>query len=109
MSLELDIKAPSWNTCYRIANNRMYKTVEARAFQDIIAYAYKGELYEGDVEVFIEFHRSPLIDVDNVCKMILDALEGKAYNNDRQVVSLTVDRQKCKKGEDWLYVNVEER
>lgn len=105
----MSIKVPSWNQCYRMANNRIYKTSEAKAFQEDVALEYDGELYEGDVEVFIEFHRSPPIDVDNVCKMVLDALEGRAYKKDRQVQSLTVDRYKCSPGQDHLYVAVNPR
>ena len=106
-NVNLNIKVPSWNAAYRISNNRIYKTDEAKAFQDAVRYAYEGDLLEGDVEVFVEFGRFPLVDIDNGgAKLVLDALEGVAYKKDRQVVSLTIDRQKADKGQDWLYVSV---
>lgn len=44
----------------------------------------------------------PLIrpDVDNVAKLILDALNGRAYADDSQVVSLTASKRYAKDGEE---------
>lgn len=102
------IKIPSWNTCYRIANNRIYKTQAAKDFQNIVGYSYNDRFFKGDVKVEIEFWRSPLIDVDNACKLVLDSIQGVAYENDRQIVELVVKRHKCGKGEDRLIVSVTE-
>ncbi len=43
-----------------------------------------------DVEIFFETERSLRADVDNVIKPILDALQGIAYLDDRQVRSVKV-------------------
>ena len=61
-NVDLAIQVPSWNAAYRIANNRVYKTAECKAFEEVVGWAYNGECHEGEVQVFIEFHRSPLID-----------------------------------------------
>jgi len=105
--VKLDLKVLSWNAAYRVSGNRIYKTSEASDYQTAVSLSYKGQLYDSDVEVFIEFGRFPLIDIDNAVKLTLDALEGKAYKRDRQVVRLSVDRHKCEKGDDWVYVSVE--
>lgn len=84
----------------------MYKTGEAKAFQEAIGYAYHGDYHEGDVELLIEFWRHPVIDCDNAAKLIPDSLQGIAYKNDSQVVSLAIDRHKCKAGEDRVFISV---
>ena len=92
---------------YKISHSRLFKTSEAAAFQALVHHSYKGEKYEGDVEVFIEFHRKPLIDCDNCSKAICDSLEGVAYKRDRQITKLSIDRYPCEKGKDYLYVSVQ--
>lgn len=104
--VDLKIQVPSWNAAYRINGHSMYKTAEAKAFQEAIGYSYKGDMHTGNVEVFIEFARKPLIDVDNMAKLFLDSLEGIAYKKDRQVRILTIERHECERGEDWLWVSV---
>jgi Holliday junction resolvase RusA-like endonuclease len=109
-TVDIPITVPSWNAAYRIRQGGgMYKTEDAKAFQEAVGYAYKGDLHEGDnLEVFIEFGRHRLIDCDNACKLVGDALEGIAYHNDKQVRRYVIERVKCVKGEDWLYVAVNE-
>lgn len=55
--------------------------------------AKKREMYGGAV--------LPLTrpDVDNVAKLILDALNGRAYTDDSQVVALTASKRYAKEGE----------
>jgi Holliday junction resolvase RusA-like endonuclease len=59
-------------------------------------------MFEGNVHLSVDFHRdktrihlwevsdrSPLTgDIDNYCKLVLDALHGAAYKNDRCVMAL---------------------
>lgn len=49
-------------------------------------------------------------DIDNLCKFVLDALQGVVYKNDRQVVRLVVSKRKDDKGscEGRTVVNVKE-
>lgn len=84
----------------------MYKTAEAKVFQEEIAYSYNGPYFENDLQAEIEFARNPIIDTDNAVKLVLDALEGVAFKNDSKVASISVRRYKCKKGDDWLTVRL---
>jgi len=106
-SLFLRAQIPSWNLAYRIHGKGMYKTATAKAFQEAVAWSYRGEYFDGPVSVEISFRRCPPIDVDNACKLVLDALQGKAYETDRQVSQVSIRREKCAKGEDCLQVIVE--
>jgi len=105
-TVDIDVKIPSHNAAYRIGNNRMYKTAACKAFQELVGYSYKGDFHEGEVEVFVEFHRRPKIDCDNALKLVLDALEGVAYPNDSKIAKIAVDRHICEKGHDSLFVSV---
>lgn len=47
--------------------------------------------HEGAVGIEIDIHTKKLIskpDIDNICKICLDSLNGLAYNDDTQVVRL---------------------
>lgn len=80
----------------------MYKsskvlTPEYRGFMDEVGWLTKKfrPVTEGYVAVAISLHwtgREP--DVDNYCKALLDALEGRMYVNDRQVNPLLVTKTK---------------
>lgn len=51
----------------------------------------------------------PQVDLDNVAKIALDALNGLAYKDDRQVVHLTVNRRWAQAGEsEHLFISVME-
>ena len=77
------------------------------AEEEIIAHAYRGPFHLGKVEVRIDVYpklpkstpkgitSAPALkkpDVDNIGKIFLDALQGKAYADDKQVCKLTVIR-----------------
>ena len=76
-------------------------TAEAAA----IANAYRGPFFYGKVAVVVDVYpklpkstpkgitRAPMLkkpDADNIGKIFLDALQGKAYADDKQVTSLKV-------------------
>ena len=62
-------------------------TAAARA-----AWPRDKPLMTGDVEVYIsEFSQAATRDRDNMAKPILDALQGVAYANDRQVKSVHIE------------------
>lgn len=57
--------------------------------------------YGGDpVEVAIVLYPRDkrLLDIDNICKCILDSLQGYLYDDDQQVWKLTVERAEKIKG-----------
>ncbi len=60
----------------------------------------------GHVQVMIEFYVSTGVrgDIDNLAKLVLDALNGVAWVDDRQVVELDVAISRCPKGDDATLV-----
>lgn len=70
-----------------------YTPKRTRAYEDAIGWAWKetGERpFEGDVSMSIDIFEAPghPADLDNHVKAILDALQGLAFANDRQVTVL---------------------
>lgn len=106
---------------------RAYKDKRDVAYEQEIAKAYReagGTLHTGAVEVHITAYRAlpqsrPLKvthepdtfkpDVDNICKIFLDALNGVAYKDDAQVVYITAKKQDRKRRpEEFVTVLVED-
>lgn len=54
-----------------------------------------GCIFDGNVRVTVEIHGNTKADSDNCLKGILDALEGFAYRNDKQVKEATVRICSC--------------
>lgn len=94
-------------------------------YERSIAEAYLragGEMHEGQVRVHIATHRAlPASkpkrikaepdtvkpDVDNIAKIVLDALNGIAYKDDSQVTGLYVTKLDRARREEYLEVMVE--
>lgn len=88
---------------------KLYTPKSTLDAQAELAASYKGPLYEGPIEIGMNFcpdhtfvqlfpwtdpsgaeYVSPLRgDTDNYSKLVLDALEGVAYANDRQVMAIS--------------------
>lgn len=106
----------SANRNWRHAGGNTYLSAEARAYRrDVACLAKAGGVLrplEGRVRMEIDVHPPRpkdwerrarkdegwhwsvrCIDIDNALKVVLDALQGVAFVNDRQVVRLTVVRQ----------------
>jgi crossover junction endodeoxyribonuclease RusA len=92
---------PSTNRMWRIGNGRAYQSAEAKAFKALAAIQAKRaklELRTGPVEIIVILHpkkpKRPSArpvrcqDLDNVLKVAIDALQGIAYVNDSQIVSI---------------------
>lgn len=86
---------PSANRYWRIFHNRAVLSEEARAYREIVARAYSeryGDLTPwpvGPVSVTLHWFRARRSgDLDNRIKVLLDALQGLAYLDDKQVVEL---------------------
>lgn len=84
----------SQNRVYkRSSQGRMFMTDEGKDFKNTIGWEAKQtmnqknlQMFEGDVSVTFEFYMpSRRGDPSNIEKLILDALEGIVYKNDRQV------------------------
>lgn len=81
---------PSVNHLYKRYGSRVVKSEAGRAFVQEVQLIGRGcELLEGDVSITAILYRSRKVgDIDNFNKALLDALQGVAYTNDRQVVEL---------------------
>lgn len=81
----------------------MFTPPETRVYEEAVAHCYDGPKFEGPVEITILLQKdsstvtiresdhspSPLRgDIDNYMKSILDALNGKAFADDKQVLVL---------------------
>lgn len=103
------------------ATGHTYTPQKTKDYEKAVAWAYKaagGEMFSGAVRLVIGAYfkipkrgvqglLKPLKkpDADNITKIILDGLNGIAYKDDKQVVSLTI----CKYyGEPRVEVSVEE-
>lgn len=87
---------PGVNALYRTFRGRMLLSSEARAYKTkvgLLARAAGLRPRKGEVEVRLALFRPRRIgDIDGPLKVLLDALEGHAYDNDSQVVGLYVTR-----------------
>ena len=80
---------------------------------DIWAHAYQGKMLTGTLSVMIvAYYRIPASwpkakhtdalmgkirpavkpDIDNICKIVLDALNGRAYDDDKSIITLTATK-----------------
>lgn len=86
---------------------RTYTPQATLEYEQHVRDSYDGPLHEGPVQLHVELSptqtlvtiedaawSSPLRgDIDNYLKSLLDGLQSVAFNNDRQVVFVTVDKQ----------------
>ena len=113
----------------RVANGHAYTPEKTKAYESKVAWAWKqarGSKLEGPVLMRIVWHypipkraaeanRAAMLkseimpttrpDLDNVCKSIMDALNGVAYGDDSQIVSLTAIRRYAE--EPGVFVEVD--
>jgi crossover junction endodeoxyribonuclease RusA len=96
---------PSANRLWRNARGRMIPSAEAVAFKGLAgiqAARARMPLRDGPVQVCVILHpKKPKrpgkgevrsIDLDNALKAALDALQGIAYTNDRQIQRIVATR-----------------
>lgn len=102
---------------------RAYETPEDTAYKKAIAKAYmqaaNGTFFTGEVALYIGVFRimpkskkgdcEPDIykpDSDNIAKAVMDALNGVAYEDDRQVTLLQVDKEQRIKRRETEYLDI---
>lgn len=93
---------PSTNRYWRVWRNRAVKSAEAHAYIATVAAAVAHQTtieqraslpLVGPVAVVLAWHRGARRgDLDNRCKVALDALKGCVFVDDSQVVALTMTR-----------------
>lgn len=87
---------PSVNHYLRRTSRGVFLTDEARAYKEyamLLARAAGLERLQGAVGVEVHFYRpSRRGDIDAGLKLVLDSLNGIAYEDDKQIVELHVYR-----------------
>lgn len=89
----------STNAMYAYGGRRPRLSGRARAWKHDVAWAARAAgavLLLGDVQVWIAYyhvHEKLHLDVGNVEKVLVDALQGVVFTNDRQVRRLIVERR----------------
>ena len=87
---------PSANRYWRTWHGRTCKSTEAKRYQRDVADVVRGKvpLLSGGVILQLLFHPPDRRrrDLDNMLKVIIDALEGYVYENDSQVLLLVAAR-----------------
>lgn len=100
----------------RFGKGHTYTPPETKAYEELIANTYKKETnykFNGEIKVVINaYYKIPenkpkkekilmvtnevrpqsKPDIDNICKGVLDALNKIAYDDDKQVVSLEIQK-----------------
>lgn len=87
---------PSANDYWRVANNRIITTQEARDYKQEISLTLGNKIervFQGEVGLdFTIFRPAKRGDLDNYFKIMLDALQGICYKNDNQIVEIQAYR-----------------
>lgn len=82
---------------------QVYTPEKSRRYERLVHDTFKGKPFQGAIYVKIEaylkkpkINKSPFPtkkpDIDNIVKSILDGLNGKAWEDDKQVVKLTASK-----------------
>lgn len=83
---------PSSNRYWRNFRGRMVTSDEARSYKESVGLLCNVaglQPIDGKVSVHIDIRRpADRRDLDNHAKVLLDSLQGHAYNNDSQIVEL---------------------
>ena len=84
---------PSANVYWRMGKGRIYVSDEAADYKEDVAKMSRQqglkEPLEGDVAVMFRFYRARRSgDLDNKLKVLIDALKGIAYADDKQITEL---------------------
>lgn len=100
---------PSANRYWRNFRGRMVKSAEARAYQRTIAAMCRANPFIGDVIVCANvFRPKKQGDIDNRIKVVLDALEGIAYANDKQIKRVDFERHDTDRNNPRVEVVIEQ-
>ena len=89
-------QVPSKSNGYRIANNRMYKSIDLKSYEvsfewQIKKYTKENECIEVPFQIWIEvYFQSNRSDLDNAAKVILDCLQKSGVIKNDRLCSILV-------------------
>lgn len=104
---------PLANHYLRVARNRIYKTAQARSYraqcEAICRAALPAGPFIGPVRVtFVWYRKRRMGDLDNVAKVLFDALSGLLYADDKQIVEILARRDDSRRDRPGIALTVEE-
>ena len=103
---------PLANHYLRVAGGHIYKTAEAKAYRARCEATCRAALpapFTGPVLVrFTWYRRRRMGDLDNVAKVLLDALSGLLYADDKQIVEIHARRDDGRREQPGITLTVEE-
>jgi len=119
INFKLDLPPPL-NACYRPTmrggHYSIYKSKEAKEWQEYCGLTVNKYLLDHKLEVDldkkdkfaleVDLYLKRDRDIDSSLKLLLDALEGQIYVNDKQVTELKV--KKVKWDEPYIHVYIKE-
>jgi len=75
-------------------NGNVYTPRKTHNYEQLVKTYYRGPFFQGEVKIELIFVLPDRrrVDVDNLVKSVLDGLNGKAWTDDCQVVSLQADK-----------------
>ncbi len=86
-----------------------YETLEGRIFVKIIAYfKIRKNVTKGQIQSMLNGNISPTKkpDIDNIIKIILDAMNKMAFKDDNQITKIEVEKVYAE--EERVYIKIEE-
>ena len=111
-------KPPSTNQIYGVSCRSgraiMYMYAEGKAWCEEAMWAIKTQcrnfsMIEEECEVYIDFTYAIRNDVDGIIKPCLDVMQKVGLiKNDSLITYLTVSKEKCKKGEEKVEIEIRE-
>jgi len=78
----------------RVVNGHAYTPKRTRDAEEVIRHFCRGPLIDGPCHVHVQFYcfNKRRRDLDNMTKLVLDALNGCAYHDDSQIVGLAASK-----------------
>tara|TARA_R110002012_G_scaffold198367_1_gene367251 strand:- start:2065 stop:2487 length:423 start_codon:yes stop_codon:yes gene_type:complete len=118
--LKLKLPFPiSANRYWQIVGKRLIKTKQARSFISDVVFCWLNEKTKGvkafkeddylalSVAVFYPVKRGPDVDLDNLCKVLIDAMEtAQIFPNDKQFRHIQLTRCHNPHREGFVLVNI---
>lgn len=104
---------PLANHYLRVAGNHIYKTGEAKAYRARCEERCRAALptgpFTGPVRVRFTWYRQRRMgDLDNVAKVLFDALSGLLYADDKQIVEIHAVRDDSRRDRPGIALTVED-